>query len=190
MRHANNIRELLRPLGVYRLEGGFQAAEWETVGACLDAVLGGVTYWERETQPAAALASGLERWLSLLPRRPAANTPEGLRTALTALLAIGGESFTRDALNVSLTGCGLPARVDETDVPETVNVFFPGVPGIPADFDAMRAIIEDILPCHLDIRYRFWHLTWAEWETRFPTFRSLDGSGYNWLKIETLVEIL
>ena len=190
MRHADNIRDLLRPLGVYRLEGGFQAAEWEIVGDALDAVLGDISFWECETQPATAQDIGLERWLSLLPRRPASNTPEGLQAALRALLAIGGDSFGLAAINASLAGCGLPARADELNTPETVEVCFPGTPGVPADFDAMRAIIEDILPCHLDIFYRFWHLTWAEWETIFTSFQVLDVSGYSWTRIETLVEII
>ena len=190
MRHADHIRQILRPLGIYRLEGGFQAAEWETVGGALDDLFDDLSYWECESLPATAQAAGLERWLSLLPRRPAADTPEGLRAALTALLAIGEGSFTLAALNVSLAGCGLPARVDETNIPETVEVSFPGIPGVPANLDAMRAIIEDILPCHLDINYRFWHLTWTEWEAYFTSFDVMDQSGFSWSQVETLVEIL
>ncbi|MDR3206844.1 MAG: DUF2313 domain-containing protein [Oscillospiraceae bacterium] len=189
MRHADNIRDLLRPVGVYRLEGGFQAAEWETVGAALDGVFDLTTFWERETQPAAARETGLLRWLSLLPRRPAGQETDLLAAALLALLAVGADSFTPAALEAALQGCGLPAHVSETDVPQTVQVSFPGVPGVPEGFDGMRAIIEDILPCHLDINYRFWFLSWPEWETLFPTWQTLDETGYVWREIETLVEV-
>ena len=190
MRHADIIRDLLRPVGVYRLEGGYQAAEWEAVGGALDSALDSVGYWERETLPATAQAGGLERWLSLLPRRPASNSPEGLRAALAALLSIGEDGFTPAALNAALAGCGLPAQVRENDVPETVDVYFPGVPGIPADFDAMRIIIEDIMPCHLDINYRFWYLSWVEWEAYFTSFQVMDGSGFSWARIEIMVELI
>lgn len=189
MRYADSIRALLRPVGVYRLEGGFQAAEWEAVGAALDGVFELVSFWERETHPAAARETGLLRWLSLLPRRPAGRDAALLSAALLALLAVGEDSFTLNALEAALQGCGLPARLAETGQPQTVRVSFPGIPGVPDGFAAMRAILEDILPCHLEIVYRFWYLSWPEWETLFPDWRTLDDSGYAWSAIETLVEL-
>lgn len=73
--------------------------------------------------------------------------------ALAALLRIGGDSFTLAAINDNLKGCGLNAVASETGTPGEVEVCFPEVPGIPDGFAEMKAIIEDILPCHLEIRY-------------------------------------
>ncbi len=188
MRHAEKIKELLRPVGIYRLSDAYQSAEWEAVGAALDSRFQTVAYWERESILSYAEDVGLTRWAALFPHPPAAQDTAGLRTALTALAGIGEDSFTLPAVNASLKGCGLPAVVRETDTRDVVEVSFSGIPGIPADFAAMKAIIEDILPCHLEVKYRFWYLTWVQFEARFPLFQRLDDSGLDWTAIETLVE--
>lgn len=52
-------------------------------------------------------------------------------------------------------------RVEETGV-NRVRVSFPDVMGIPDGFARMQVIIEDILPCQLEISYYFRYCTWAE----------------------------
>ena len=54
------------------------------------------------------------------------------------------------------TGCAtVPAQVEETEDPLEVVVSFPGVEGIPAGFEQTKARIEEILPCHLLVKYQF-----------------------------------
>lgn len=43
-------------------------------------------------------------------------------------------------------------------------MWFPRQMGVPAGFAQMRVIIEDILPCQLDIFYDFRYCTWQETE--------------------------
>ena len=50
---------------------------------------------------------------------------------------------------------GIPAQVEETEDPLEVVVSFPGVEGIPAGFEQTKARIEEILPCHLLVKYQF-----------------------------------
>ena len=69
-----------------------------------------------------------------------------------------------------------------------MEVRFPGVPGIPEGFDGMRAIIEDILPCHLGIEYVYWYATWAILEARFTTWGEIETAGHTWGAMETLVK--
>ena len=76
----------------------------------------------------------------------------------------------------------------ETGQPGYVEVFFPEVPGIPEGFEEMRAIIEDILPCHLGITYVYWYITWALMEVRFRAWRDVETPKYTWEELEKLVK--
>ena len=80
---------------------------------------------------------------------------EDLRATAAALLRIGGGSFTLAAMNDTLRGCGLPARVEETGDPLKLKVIFPQAMGIPAGFAQVQARVEDILPCHVQVEYQF-----------------------------------
>ena len=111
----------------------------------------------------------------------------GRRAALAALLRIGGDSFTLAAVNDNLAGCGINAVASETGTPGTVEVRFPDVPGIPDGFEALRAIIEDILPCHLAVEYVYWYVTWEELEERFATWGDLEQLNLTWDEVEKLV---
>lgn len=179
------MKELLRPLGVYRLEGTVNGGELEAVGEALDGCAGVLDGWEREMLLTTAEGMGLEAVEALLTRRPVAAGTAGRRAALAALLRIGGDSFTLSAINDNLTGCGIHAVVGETGEPGTVAVRFPDVPGVPDGFDEMKKIIEDILPCHLAVRYDFWIVTWAILEERFSVWKHLEGR--TWAGVEKLV---
>ena len=149
MSYARYLKELLRPLGVYRLEGGLGAGELEAVGAALDACGARLEAIQREMLLSTAENEGLERVEKLLARRPVTDSLPRRREALAALLRISGDCFTLAAVNDNLTGCGLNAVASEGELPGTVEVRFPEVQGVPDGFPAMRRIIEDILPCHL-----------------------------------------
>ena len=71
---------------------------------------------------------------------------------------------------------------------EQVAVFFPGIGGEPPGFQELKKIIEDILPAHLGITYKFWFLTWAELEVKFPTWQSIEEKKLNWTELETSVD--
>ena len=184
MRHGDYLTALLRPLGVYDLDGGAGRAELDSAGAALDGCAGALETVQREMLVATAEGEGLELVEALLSRRPVAADLAHRRAALAALLRVGGDSFTLAAINDNLTGCGLNTVVSEGGT-GTVVVRFPQVPGIPAGFEDMRGIIEDILPCHLDIVYDFWYVTWALLEGKFPTWGDLEARGFTWTELET-----
>ena len=188
MSYARYLRELLRPLRVYRLEGTANGGELEAVGAALDGGEAALEAVEREMLLTTARDLGLEAIESLLARRPVAATVEARRAALAALLRIGGDSFTLAAINDNLRGCGLNAVASETETPGVVEVRFPDVPGIPDGFAELRAILESILPAHLDIRYVYWYITWAMMEARFATWGEIETLGPTWEELEKMVE--
>ena len=83
-----------------------------------------------------------------------------------------------------LKGCGLNAAASETGEPGVVEVRFPDVPGIPDGFDELKKILEDILPSHLEIQYKFWYITWALMEERFDTWGDVEAISPTWEELE------
>ena len=187
MGYSEYLKELLRPLGVYALDGGIGGGELEAQGKALDRVSRALDLVEREMLLTTALDEGLDRVEELLPHRPVTGDPGRRRAALAALLRVGQGSATLEGINGTLAGCGLNALARETEEPGVVEVSFPDGPGIPDGFEDMRKIIEDILPCHLEIRYVYWYVTWARMEEQFPRWNGLEGSGLSWEELEKMV---
>ena len=187
MSHARYLRELLRPLGVYDLSAPFNGSELDAQGAALDGVMDRAEEVQREVSLVTAETWGLENTARLFVRRPVASDPRKLASALAALLRIGGDSFTLDAINDTITGCGIPAVVKELGTGQ-VSVSFPGTAGVPAGFEELKKIIEDILPTHLGIQYDFWFLLWRELEEWFPSWRSIEDRNMTWTELETCVK--
>lgn len=187
MSYARQLTEMLRAMGVYRLEESYLAGELSGVGEALDAVGDSLDILEREGMLDTARDQGLEKLEGLLAHRPVTSTVEGRRKALAALLRIGGDSFTLDDINDNLRGCGINAVVSETGTASTVEVRFPDVPGMPDGYGELKKIIEDILPCHLQIDYIFWYITWAMMEEKFATWGEIEAGGYSWEELEKMV---
>lgn len=181
VRFEDYLVNLLRPLGVYDLRAGtINRGELASYGAELDGAESELEETAQEMNLTTAKGFGLERIEALLPYRPVCTTVQQRREALAALLRISGDSFTPEAINDTLRGCGLNARAEETDQPNYVKVYFPDVAGIPEGFDQLRNIIEEILPSHLDITYVFWYNTWAMVARRHPTFGEAADTGLSW----------
>lgn len=70
MRHADCLRELLRPLGVYDLTAPFNGGELEAQGEALDGVMAWLEEIQRESVLTAAEDWGLENVAHLFTRRP------------------------------------------------------------------------------------------------------------------------
>ena len=184
MDYAKELKELLRPLGIYDVSEGAGAAELDAIGAQLTDVWTFLEQAERESTPMTAEDGGLAAWEHLLPFTPAWLTTADRRRAIAALLRIGGGSFTPAAVNDTVAGCGIRAVVEETGTPMTVQVSFPYNRGEPDDFDALRWRIEQILPCHLAVNYVFIYVTWEELEAIFPTWAAAEAAVSNWREIE------
>ena len=174
----------LQPLRLYDLSTGTGAEELKTVGAALDALAEALEETEAESCPLTAGERGLASYETLLPYAPVSETLAQRQQALAAMLRIDGRSFTKDALNATLSGCGITASVEETDTPFTVQVSFPGTMGTPAEFPALQARIEAILPCHLAVEYLFRYLLWQELEANLPTWDALEAAAASWAALE------
>ena len=141
---------------------------------------------EREALTATAEGEGLARREALFARRPAAVTAEDRRAAIAALLQIDGDSLTPAAIDRTIRGCGIRARALEMGGGQ-LRVIFPEVAGEPEDFDQIRKIILDILPCHLEVEFYFRYLTWAECEAAGYTWGQVEAAEYTWESFQLAV---
>ncbi|WP_295763344.1 hypothetical protein [uncultured Oscillibacter sp.] len=174
------LRALLAPLGVYRLDReSLSGAEICALGRGLDFVAERLEDVERESVTATAEGEGLSRREALFLRRPAAATPKERRAAIAALLQIDGDSLTPEAIDRTIRGCGIWARVIETGTNQ-VRVEFPGTAGVPPEFEQIEKIVMDILPCHLGVEFSFRYLTWGECEGEGYTWGAVEAEGYDW----------
>ncbi len=157
VKHEQHLRDLLAPLGVYRWEGSFQWGELRSEGMALDQAAQDLEHLQREMNLWTAQEEGLRGVLALLGRAKDEETEstDSLRQTAISLLQVGGGSFTLQAINEILQGCGFPVLVEETGAPLEVRVSFPGVVGIPGGFARIQEIVESILPCHLSVEYIF-----------------------------------
>ena len=187
MNHAELMKDLLRPLGVYKLDNSFLGAELDAMGWALDRVEEHLEDIQREMCLITARDEGLENMGRLFAHRPVTQDAGKMAQALAALNRIGGDSFTLAAINNTIVGCGLNAAVAETNDPGTVNVRFPNVPGVPAGFQEISRIIEDILPAHLQVQYLFWYVTWEEMEEKELTWQRIHDKALNWQELQVFV---
>ena len=186
MEHEQYLLELLKPLGVYDLRAGaVNRGELSVYGTALDRVFHQMEDIAREMSLVTAVDMGLEQIEAVLPYRPVSDSVENRRQALSALLRIGGDSFTRSAINDTLAGCGINARASEGTQPGYVEIMFPDVAGIPVQFESLRTIIEEILPCHLEVTYRFWYNTWGDLAEHLSTWGEAEAAGKTWYEMST-----
>lgn len=188
MGYAQHLRQLLRPLDIYDLRPGtLSGSELDALGRGLDGLSARLDYVERESSLATAETEGLRRREALFARTPVQYSTQLRREAVAALLRIGGDSFTLEGINSTISGCGIKAVVTETDRFGYVKITFPDVIGIPEGFDQIEKIILDIIPCHLEVEFDFRYLTWRECEAHGYTWRVIHQEAFTWLDFQLAI---
>lgn len=187
MGYYENLRTLLEPLGIFRLErDSLSGAALAALGTELDLCQAELDLLAREQDLTTAASYGLQRYEEILPWRPPAVTPEQRRNALAALLSITDGWLTRQRMLAALPGCGVQVQVEETDSPMKLRVSFPTLRGVPENMEAMAEIIEGILPCHLLVEYQFLYPSWDEVEDAAATWDALEAVAESWNVLERM----
>lgn len=184
MGYGDHLKDLLRPLRLYELDSGAGGAELECVGAELDGVCAKLERALEEGIVASARDAGLGAYEEVLPFVPSYITASDRRRAVEALLRIDMQSFTREALNDTIAGCGIRALVEEADAAQTVRVSFPFNRGVQEGFEQLKSRIEKILPCHLGVEYFFERILWHELEAWFVSWGELEAPALTWDALE------
>lgn len=153
MAYINHLKNILRPMGVYDVDTGYGADELTVCAAEFDKVYNALENTQKEMLVPTAENEGLEKYASVLPFVSRENTAALLRSAIISVLQVNGSLCTLSMINSALTALGIAAQAEEAQTAETVNVNFSGAR--PDNFNALAAIIETLIPCHLSINYVF-----------------------------------
>jgi len=188
MGYYEYLCRLLAPLRIYKLEReSISGAELSAAGLGLDEAAQAVSRAEQEGILMLAEGEGLSEREKLFARCPLRESVALRRQAIAALSAIGPGDFTLGAINRALSGCGIAARVRETEEQGVVEVSFPFTAGEPEGFSQVESIILDIIPCHLLTRFVFRYLTWEECEAQGFTWQSVEDAQHSWESFEKAV---
>ncbi|NLV86275.1 MAG: DUF2313 domain-containing protein [Clostridiales bacterium] len=185
MGYFEYLKGTLEPLGIYDLESGVGAGELFAAGLELDKVFLELEELCREAIAATSRSYGIKNYEKILPYRPSYITIEDAQRAITSLLRIRGGSFTLDMLQSTVSGCGIRAEVYEGGTGMSAVVSFPENRGIPEDFDKLKRRIEEIMPCHLNLEYRFTYASWRELMEGLHDWRSIESKAPRWRDVET-----
>ena len=110
MTYYDYLCRLLEPMRIYRTERGtLSGGELYAAGAALDEADGATEYAEQEVVLQTAEGEGLARREKLFSRCPVSVSTALRREAIAALARINADSFTLDAINSTLSGCGIKA---------------------------------------------------------------------------------
>lgn len=181
---------LLEPLRVYATQrGAVSGSELYAAGEALDEAADALEYTEREGVLMLSEGEGLCRRERLFSRCPASPTTALRREAIAALSRINDDSFTLSAINATISGCGIRAVAEETERAGVILVRFPDTMGIPEEFERIRHIVLDIIPCHLLTEFFFRYITWAECEEQEMTWGSVEAAGHTWHSFELAVVV-
>lgn len=184
MGYTEALKDLLRPLGIYRLDAGISEAEMYAAGKVLDKIDGLLAELEAECTVSTAESYGLENYEAILPARPVYGSIEDRRKAVEALLKIDEASLTLSDMNAALAGCGLSAEAEETGSTKTIRVVFPENRGDIEGLEDIKGRVEAILPCHLEAEYIFAYLLWRELEREFETWEDMETCFASWKELE------
>ena len=169
MTYYDYLCRLLEPMRVYRTERGtLSGGELYAAGAALDEADGAMEYAEQEGVLQMAEGEGLARREKLFSRCPVSVSTALRREAIAALARINADSFTLDAINSTLSGCGIKALAED-------------------EFSQVESIILDIIPCHLLVEFYFRYLTWLECERVGFTWQSVEDAHHTWESFEKAV---
>jgi len=184
MGYTDYIKALLSPMRVYRLEDGFGAAEIQALGNALDGINHFVEGFERECTVPYAMSYGLSMYESVFPLVKVENDAAQRRQSIMDLMQVGSSSFSVDAVNKILSACGTNAAVSETEDWYTVEVSFSEISGIPTNIQAIKTLIEETIPCHLDVRYVYPCTSWEVLESAFPTIGDIKSAEMTFERLE------
>ncbi len=175
MGYADYLKQMLNPMGVYRLDRGYSKAELDAIGDALDKVsaklrehLEGSTYTE---------SSGdyLRMLESLLPIVNFADTEEERRQNVLTLLAVNDTCSDKASLEAILKACGLAAEITELDEKFTVQLHFTDIRGELTEEE--KQVCQAVMPAHIVLKFVCDGLTWDRAEELFPTWDDFDNAG-------------
>ncbi len=177
---------LLRPLGLYSLEGGTLVdAELAAYGAGFALVEAQLGALERECflQTAEDYGLSLREAAMQLFLRPQ-NTVEKRRELLLYRLAVAPNDYNFAGMTGSVRAAGLNAQIVEDIANERIRIVEDGYIGNFEDMDAVKEEVRRMLPAHLEADFEIGTLTWDIFDAADLTWTSFEAKDATWNQLD------
>ena len=175
MGYADYLKQMLSPLGIYRLESGYGAAELDAVGDALDKVRAELDIYLDGSVCTSSSGEYLRLFEALFPIVNFAGTEEERRENILTLLAVNDSWSDKPSLEAMLKACGVEAEIVETDDKFKTELRFTQIRGEPTDDE--KQVCKAIMPAHVTLQFVCDGLIWDRAEELFPTWDDLDSAG-------------
>ncbi|MBQ8831364.1 MAG: hypothetical protein IJ017_07170 [Oscillospiraceae bacterium] len=169
MGYADYLKQMLRPMGVYRLDGGYSSSELDAVGDALDKVCAELDLLLERN------ADYIKRLEALFPIVDFASGEAERESNVLTLMSVNDEWSDKASLEAILSACGLAADISETDDKFVLEVRFKDIRGELTSRE--KQVCRDIMPAHIALRLICDGLTWDRAEELFPTWDDFDNAG-------------
>ena len=175
MGFADYIKNMLRPMGVYRLDRGYGASEIEAIGDSLDKINALLTMHLVGCNLKESSGDYLSKIESLFPIVNFADGESERRENVLTLMMVNENFSDKASLEKILSACGLKAEICETDEKFVLELHFEDIRGELSDTEAQ--VCKSIMPAHTVLKFICDGLTWDSAEARFPTWDDFDNCG-------------
>lgn len=175
MGYADFLKQMLKPLGVYDLTGGYASAELDAVGETFDAA---DTMLENALECAGLHSASDEVLTKLEELFPVLifGSDEAQRLEAVREFYRVGDGYSSIAkLQRQLIACGFSAELTEGDEKFTADIFFDNVRGELNDQEAET--VRNVMPAHIMLNLVCSGLTWDRAEELFSTWEDFESCG-------------
>lgn len=186
MGYTDYLTDMLRPLRIYNLEEGMGAEELRMEGAFLDQLSAQLSHIAQEAFVQTAQTEGLLAYESLLPKGDTTRSQslEERRKRIMTLLQLGVNLPTVGEVEGLLNCLGYTVQLTEHLAQEQVEVSFPETTGVPEYLLEIEQMISMLIPCHLEVSYKYETPSWEILESKYASWESLEDNRVIWEDLE------
>lgn len=183
MTTVERIKAVLRPLGVYRLDGGTLVEKELQAEACvLQELEGEMERFGRELFISTAEAEGLALREKLCGGEKTGQTLKNRRRMLLFRGAVTAAGNTRKKVEEALAACGILCSITEFADRLYVNCY--GLLDDTLDQEGAAKAALEFLPAHVPCDMDFRNFSWRTIDRSGRTFAQMDQAGLTWLQID------
>lgn len=128
---------------------------------------------------------GLARWEAICGIPIDENKPEEQRRSVIKSKIRGAGTVTLEVIkNVADSFQNGEIKVVENFADYEVVITFIGKRGVPPNENDVRAALREIIPAHLNLKFQYTYLLWAELDIAQLTWDELDARNMTWDELE------
>ena len=184
MTAIERIKKILRPLGVYRLDGDTLVEKELQAEACaLQELEKEIDRFYRELFISTAEEEGLILREKLCGGEKVGRPLSNRRKMLLFRGAVTAAGNTRKKVEEALTACGLLCPV--TELADRLYINCHGMLDQTLTKEGAEKAAQEFLPAHIPCYFDFRELSWQEIEEKGLTFAQMDLAGLTWEQIDS-----